>query len=388
MNARHASHRWSRPGGAECRAEAGRAQVCRATCRRCYRRGSGARAGAGAVAERAGSSVGSCCSQLGGPRTFSITRSSAAGAIPRQRARAPRVTAAARRRDPGGKLVVLPPETDRRSRRGAVSPSAVPPALKDLIVLGRLDNDGTAVSSSSSSAAPTAAPTVIPDGVMAPIDDAPHGGEKQPNEAALAAEPRPDATDDGCAGFDARPDTDFLGGDLEPYADPADTPSACCALCEASDDCVGLTHTPDGQCWLKRSLGEPSAKRGLFSAIRAPSPVDAGTAAASAPPAAAHNPARAIDAAAIAAAAGGACSDDPRVGCMARPAVVIMTHDRAKMLERALKQARTIQPRDAPQAIRRRHITPVGHYPHLTRSAPYNHASQPCHRHFICVSLM
>ena len=150
--------------------------------------------------------------------------------------------------------------------------------------------------------------------------------------------------------YDVKPDVDLPQGDLEPVPHRAASVSHCCELCEAQRDagCTAVTFTPAGECWLKElatSLVGPTVQRGLISAVRRssqPQPAES----TDLPPRAGLPTAAASAAAASAAAASAlvprgdasVCSRDPEVGCMASPAVVVMTHNREELLRRCIAQ--------------------------------------------------
>lgn len=158
--------------------------------------------------------------------------------------------------------------------------------------------------------------------------------------------------DKRCEGYDVHTDMDLLHGDLStsPAATGVDSVGACCGLCAGHEGCVGLTLTPTGECWLKASAERPMKQRGLTSAMRIKAKPAAN-------PEAQHQPAQLEEGTLPQAAAQAAqqqrrqpsqdgkapitvepgCSSDVAVGCMARPAIVVMSHDRPEMTRRCLK---------------------------------------------------
>ena len=170
-----------------------------------------------------------------------------------------------------------------------------------------------------------------------------------------------------CREFDTHVDMDILHGDMSSAPASTGTVEDCCSLCDRTAGCKGLTLTPSGDCWLKSSISAPTKQRGLISATRPGSvPVsndaaveDAAVAesiaVASADAGAATPEAQAATPAVAEQLQGSegsqhtengpemahgraACGHDSPMGCMARPAVVVMTHARADMTRRCLGQ--------------------------------------------------
>lgn len=50
--------------------------------------------------------------------------------------------------------------------------------------------------------------------------------------------------------------TDYRGGDINPFPLSANSPMECCSLCLEASDCFVWTFTPDKSCWLKGALSE------------------------------------------------------------------------------------------------------------------------------------
>eukprot|EP00966_Prymnesium_polylepis_P015947 368307-Prymnesium_polylepis.1 len=163
----------------------------------------------------------------------------------------------------------------------------------------------------------------------------------------------------GCRAFDTHVDMDILHGDMSSAPASTGTVEDCCSLCDRTAGCKGLTLTPSGDCWLKSSISAPTKQRGLISATRpgaVPVSSDAAVedAVAAESIAVASVDARAADAAAIEeqqpegsqqtesgpemAYGRAACGHESPMACMARPAVVVMTHARADMTRRCLGQ--------------------------------------------------
>ena len=175
-------------------------------------------------------------------------------------------------------------------------------------------------------------------------------------------------------------DTDLLHGDInDAPAERNSNLTACCELCSTRAGCVGLTLTPEGVCLLKSSISLPTKQRGLTVAMRVEPRI--------------HNPHTAATvresissvtendarerlrahelqqeggvmlqkvengrpwkkqprrrrqphiegnngtAAKPVVSIGAGCSSDSSIGCMARPAVVVMSHDRPEMTRRCL----------------------------------------------------
>lgn len=162
----------------------------------------------------------------------------------------------------------------------------------------------------------------------------------------------PDRFGHNCNAFEIHTDTDMVHGDTS--ASPAATESSlstCCAMCFAHGPaaCAGFTLTAAGECWLKNAVTSPIKQRGLTSGVR----LQWGGAAAvlrAATPAmqlagAARQTGEETRAAvqssvdvrpAHATQVADGCSSDPSTGCMARPAVVVMSHDRPEMTRRCL----------------------------------------------------
>jgi hypothetical protein len=177
--------------------------------------------------------------------------------------------------------------------------------------------------------------------------------------AATAPPPPPPAPQDAaamgeahssCPGYEVLADTDLLHGDMQQTPSlSGSTLAECCAECERSraQGCVGATRTSGGECWLKLSADSPMKQRGVTSAIRGTAQERAAAAVAAAEAAARSRAASAAAASTVSSVGsalaptvplGAGCSRDPAVGCMASPAVVVMSHDRPEMTRRALRQ--------------------------------------------------
>ena len=182
--------------------------------------------------------------------------------------------------------------------------------------------------------------------------------------------------DPRCESYEVHTDTDLLHGDLDTEPEQRlSNMASCCEACTLKASCVGLTLTPSGDCWLKSSAGEPTKQRGLTSAIhvkhgRLPARARDDTASATRAGSRAEEGARVradaheqiqqqqrqdaqqqmqrqkkqASSNLLAGAPAGpvvrvrdGCSSDPAVGCMARPAVVVMSHDRPEMTRRCLE---------------------------------------------------
>ena len=175
-------------------------------------------------------------------------------------------------------------------------------------------------------------------------------------QAQLPAPPPPSGlARSACHEFDTHVDMDLLHGDLSstPVA-MGNSVEECCRMCDRTAGCKGLTLTPSGDCWLKSSISAPTKQRGLISASRrdAKSARAAYAAGALADAASANLVSEGVGAtkwestaltpfasssALLPAAAPSAsfnCSQDTAIGCMARPALVVMTHARADSEQR------------------------------------------------------
>ena len=191
--------------------------------------------------------------------------------------------------------------------------------------------------------------------------------------AALTAN-APPAAASSCTSFELHTDTDMLHGDLsEAPHETGVSLDTCCEHCLLHHSCVGLTLTPAGDCWLKSSVGQTSKQRGLTSAIHVKRAAAGNTAHSGAAEAAdgarvrqmaheavqrynkrhdiveqrtqreeqeklppqARRRASAVPVGPVVNVAEG-CSSDPSVGCMANPAVIVMSHNREEMTRRCL----------------------------------------------------
>ena len=187
--------------------------------------------------------------------------------------------------------------------------------------------------------------------------------------AAAVSHPATGTHDKRCEAYEVHTDTDLLHGDLDtaPAAKGVESLGACCALCADRYGCVGLTLTPMGDCWLKKTVASPMKQRGLTSAFHVSLSAGLGKTHAAAASAASAGEATAVEAtqqqqqrkrkAEVAASnlphrakparkepaspvvpidVGPGCSSDVAVGCMPSPAVVVMSHDRPEMTRRCL----------------------------------------------------
>ena len=208
-----------------------------------------------------------------------------------------------------------------------------------------------------------------PDGTAAAVvQSSQQRNTGDPAEDAVAAvTPVSSTHDKRCEAYEVHTDTDLLHGDLAatPAATNVESIGACCALCADAMGCVGLTLTPTGECWLKASLAEPMKQRGLTSAVhvRAKRMQDKHEQhqqrQIQQQPTLAHALGEGLDAnhrqslrtlqprvnpavtrpakELVPQAIEPGCSSDVSIGCMAKPAIVVMSHDRPEMTRRCLK---------------------------------------------------
>ena len=246
-------------------------------------------------------------------------------------------------------MVLLHPQVNERSRITTTGGSRSGSSS---------ESSGGSSSSSANNRSPGGGGTATPQLVATPPLVA---STSTPPAVASGVQPRQDRSaqdhsappeDTGACSplYDVKPDVDLPQGDLEPVPHRAASVSHCCELCEARRDegCTAVTFTPAGECWLKElatSLVGPVVQRGLISAVRRSSQPQ--PAASSDLPPRPGLPTAAASAAAASAAAASAmvprgdasvCSRDPEVGCMASPAVVVMTHNREELLRRCIAQ--------------------------------------------------